>query len=327
MENEGRASAGLTVAAKRAPKTPHKFFELIPPDTRIDFVRLAPIMIGVSIVAILIGLASIWFRGGLNYGIDFSGGTMVEVRFPNATSIGDVRAALARDDLHEVVVQEVGRDGTEFQVRVRGIDEGRKLSTGDAVRVALNEKFGESSYDIRRMESVGPKVGKALWRDAALAVFTATLLMEAYIWFAFDLRFGLCAAVALVHDVAIAIGALSLADMEFDLTTVAALLTVVGFSVNDTVIISDRIRENLKKMRGERLARIINLSINETLSRMIITNGTAILVTAVLFVLGGSVIHSFAFALLVGFIAGTYASIYIACPLVLVMEGWGRSGH
>jgi hypothetical protein len=105
MENEGRASAGLTVAAKRAPKTPHKFFELIPPDTRIDFVRLAPIMIGVSIVAILIGLASIWFRGGLNYGIDFSGGTMVEVRFPNATSIGDVRAALARDDLHEVVVQ------------------------------------------------------------------------------------------------------------------------------------------------------------------------------------------------------------------------------
>lgn len=333
MENDGKASARLhettsaTGVMERAPKTSHEFFELIPPETRIDFVRLAPVMIAVSIVAILIGFASIWLRGGLNYGIDFSGGTMVEVRFPKATSIDDVRAALARDDLHEVVAQEVGREGKEFQVRVRGGDGDVTPSTGDAVRIGLKEKFGEGSYDIRRMESVGPKVGKALWRDAALAVLTATLLMGAYIWFAFDLRFGLCAAVALVHDVAIAIGALSLANMEFDLSTVAALLTVVGFSVNDTVIISDRIRENLKKMRRERLATIINLSINETLSRTIITNGTAILVTALLFVLGGSAIQSFAFALLVGFIAGTYSSIYIACPLVLAMAGRGRTAH
>jgi preprotein translocase subunit SecF len=282
-------------------------------------------MIGVSVMAILIGLASIGFRGGLNYGIDFIGGTMVEVRFPEVTRIDDMRAALARDELHEVVVQGVGRDGKEFQVRVRGVDEEGKLSTGDLVRAGLKERFGEGSYDIRRVESVGPKVGKALWRDAALAVFAAMLLMGAYIWFAFDVRFGICAAIALVHDVAITIGALSLANMEFDLTTVAALLTVVGFSVNDTVIISDRIRENLKKMRREGLASIINLSLNETLSRTIITNGTAILMTAVLFVLGGSVVHSFAFALLVGFIAGTYSSIYIACPLVLAMERWGRT--
>jgi len=302
---------------------PPRFLELIPPNLGVDFVRLAPPMIAVSIVAILIGLASIALRGGLNYGIEFVGGTMVQVRFPRATPIVDVRAALAREDLREVAVQEVGRDSSEFQVRVHGAEKG-EFAAASAVRARLSEKFGEGSYDILRVDAVGPKVGKALWRDAALAVVAATLMMGAYIWFRFDVRFGICAAVALAHDVLVAIGALSLTNMEFDLTTVAALLTVVGFSVNDTVIISDRIRENLAKMRRERLASVINVSINETLSRTIITNGTAILVTAVLFVLGGNVIHSFAFTLLVGFIAGTYSSIFIACPLVLAMEGRGR---
>jgi preprotein translocase subunit SecF len=307
----------------RAPQKPPRFFELIPPNLGVDFVRLAPTMIAVSLAAIVIGLASIWFHGGLNYGIDFVGGTMVQVRFPDRTSIADVRAALERKELHEVVVQDVGRDGREFQVRMRGADDDAASAAADVVRAGLKEKFGEGGYDILRVEAVGPKVGRALWRDAALAVLAATLMMGAYIWFRFDLRFGICAAVALAHDVLITIGAMSLADMEFDLTTVAALLTVVGFSVNDTVIISDRIRENLRDMRREPLAKIINLSINETLSRTIITNGTAILVTVVLFVLGGPVIHSFAFALLVGFIAGTYSSIYVACPLVLYMEGRG----
>jgi len=147
-------------------------------------------------------------------------------------------------------------------------------------------------------------------------------MMGIYIAFRFDFRFGIGAAVALVHDVLVTIGALSLANMEFDLTTVAALLTIVGFSVNDTVIISDRIRENLRKMRKESLANVINLSINETLSRTVITSGTAILVITSLFILGGSVIHSFAFALLVGFIVGTYSSIYVAAPIVLYLQKW-----
>jgi preprotein translocase subunit SecF len=174
---------------------------------------------------------------------------------------------------------------------------------------------------VLRVETVGPKVGKDLWRNAALAVLAATLVMGAYIAFRFEFRFGVGAAIALIHDVLMTIGALSIANMEFDLTTVAALLTVVGYSVHDTVIVSDRIRENMKKMRRESFANIVNLSINETLSRTIITSGTAILVTAALFVLGGSVIHSFAFALLVGFIVGTYSSIYIASPIVLYLEG------
>jgi len=317
MEPERRAFAVETTPV--VSRVPPRFFELIPPNPGIDFVRLAPTMIALSILAILIGLGSIWVRDGLRYGIDFTGGTIVEVRFPQPTPIGDLRAALQRPELSEVMVQDVGRAGTEFQVRLRATDE-NAASAADAVRAALGNRFGEGGYELVRADSVGPKVGKALWRDAVLAVLAATVLMGIYIWARFDFRFGICAAVALFHDVLVTVGALSLADMELDLTAVAALLTVVGFSVNDTVIISDRIRENLKSMPREPLVDVINLSINETLSRTIITNGTAILVTAVLFFLGGPVIHTFAFALLVGFVAGTYSSIYVACPLVLYLE-------
>jgi preprotein translocase subunit SecF len=238
--------------------------------------------------------------------------------------VGDIRAALDAPELRGVVVQNVGQAGQEFQIRLLGGEEAQGSTTAEHAKAALQTKFGEGSYDVLRVETVGPKVGSDLWRQAAFAVLAATLVMGVYIALRFDFRFGVGAAVALVHDVLVTIGALSLADMEFDLSTVAALLTIVGFSVNDTVIISDRIRENLRKMRRESLARIINVSINETLSRTLITNGTATLMTAVLFVLGGSVIHSFSFTMLVGFIVGTYSTIYIASPLVLYFEARGR---
>ena len=305
----------------------HRFFELIPSGTQIDFVGLRFKMLVMSWALILIGLASVWMKGGLNYGIDFAGGTMVHVKFAQPTPISDIRAALSRPDLKEVVVQDVGKGGQEFQIRVLGAEHGGETGIADAIKAGLRERFGEGTYDVLRVETVGPKVGKDLWRNAALAVVAATLVMGAYIAFRFEFRFGVGAAIALIHDVLMTIGALSIANMEFDLTTVAALLTVVGYSVHDSVIVSDRIRENMKKMRRESFANIVNISINETLSRTIITSGTAILVTAALFVLGGSVIHSFAFALLVGFIVGTYSSIYIASPLVLYMEGgWPRKG-
>ncbi len=308
-------------AEKAPPATEHRFFELLPPNLDIDFVGMRFKMLLASWAIIAIGLLSIWFKGGLNYGIDFAGGTMVHVRFDQATTAGDVRGALSNAALREVVVQDVGKEGKEFQVRVLGAEHGGSATVADAIKAGLKEKFGEGSYDVLRVETVGPKVGRDLWRDAILAVLVATLIMGAYIAARFEVRFGIGAAVALVHDVLMTLGALSLANMEFDLTTVAALLTVVGYSVHDTVIVSDRIRENMRKMRRETLARIINLSINETLSRTLITSGTAILVTAALFVLGGSVIHSFAFALLVGFIVGTYSSIYVASPIVLYLEG------
>ena len=314
------ATRPARTGAEPAPVT-HRFFEIIPPDTKIDFVGLRFKMLVLSWSIILIGLASVWLKGGLNYGIDFAGGTMVHVKFAQQTPIGDIRAALSRPELKEVIVQDVGKGGQEFQIRVVGAEHGGATAIADAIKAGLKDRFGEGTYDVLRVETVGPKVGKDLWRSAALAVLVATLVMGAYIAFRFEFRFGVGAAIALIHDVLMTIGALSLANMEFDLTTVAALLTVVGYSVHDTVIVSDRIRENMKKMRRESFATIINVSINETLSRTLITSGTAILVTAALFALGGSVIHSFAFALLVGFIVGTYSSIYVASPIVLYLEG------
>src|SRR5262249_5246956 len=248
-------------------------------------------------------------------------GAMGHGRVAQPTPIGDIRAGRSRAELREVVVQDVGKGGQEFQIRVLGAEHGGASSVADAIKTGLRDKFGEGTYDVLRVETVGPKVGKDLWRSAALAVLAATVVMGAYIALRFEIRFGVGAAIALLHDVLMTIGALSLANMEFDLTTVAALLTVRGYSVHDTVIVSDRIRENMRKMRRETLATIMNISINETLSRTLITSGTAILVTAALFALGGTVIHSFAFALLVGFVVGTYSSIYVASPVVLYLEG------
>ncbi len=301
----------------------HRFFELIPPGTQIDFVGLRLKMLLLSWTLIALGLGWVYVRG-INWGIDFAGGTMVHVKFAQPTPIGDVRAALEKGQVGEELVQDVGRAGNEFQIRVRGAEKGGSASVADAIKAALRDKFGEASYDVLRVETVGPKVGKDLGRSATLAVLAATLVMGVYIALRFELRFGIGAAIALLHDVLMTVGALAVANMEFDLTTVAALLTVVGYSVHDTVIVSDRIRENMKKMRRDSLATVMNISINETLSRTLITSGTAILVTAALFVLGGPVIHSFAFALLVGFIVGTYSSIYVASPVVLFLEGRQR---
>jgi preprotein translocase subunit SecF len=320
MATPEKTRPGKTRAEQVAPAD-HRFVELIPPGTTIDFVGLRFKMLLFSWALIAVGLVSIYLKGGLNYGIDFAGGTMVHVKFAQKTSSSDLRAALARPELLEVVVQDVGREGQEFQIRVLGAEHGGATQIADAIKAGLREKFGEGTYDVLRVETVGPKVGKDLWRSATLAVLAATLVMGTYIAVRFELRFGVGAAIALVHDVLMTIGALSLANMEFDLTTVAALLTVVGYSVHDTVIVSDRIRENMRKMRRDTLATIMNVSINETLSRTLITSGTAILVTAALFVLGGTVLHSFAFALLVGFVVGTYSSIYVASPVVLYLEG------
>ena len=296
-----------------------RFFEIVPPGLSIDFIGIRSMMFAVSGVLLALSLGVILTRG-MNYGIDFAGGTMVHVRFPERTPIGDVRNALRDATLQGVMVQDLGGDQHEFQIRVTTIDEEATELSGTAVRSALAERFGEGSYDVLRVESVGPKVGQGLWRDATLAVIAATVMMGIYLAVRFDLRFGLGAAAALLHDVAITLGALALSGMEFDLTTVAALLTVVGFSVNDTVVISDRIRENMLKRRRDPLRDIVNTSINETLSRTLITSGTAIFVIVALFVLGGHVIHSFAFTLLVGFVVGTYSSIYVAAPVVLMLE-------
>lgn len=290
--------------------------ELIKPGTNIDFVRYTKWALLFSASLILLGFASFWYHGGLNYGVDFAGGTVVQVRFNEPINIADIRRALATVNIANITVQDLGQGGNEFLVRMPA-SEPAAPALSSLLQQALTARFGEQAFEIRRIETVGPRVGKDLRRKALLAVLFATVMIGGYIAFRFEPRFGIGAAAALIHDVLIAAGALSLMNMEFDLTVVAALLTVIGFSVNDTVIVCDRIRENMRKMRRETLATVINRSINETLSRTIITTGTAVLVILSLLLLGGEVIRGFAFALLVGITIGTYSSIYVASPIVL----------
>ncbi len=295
------------------------FREIIKPGTNFDFIRFRFVALVISWILIAIGIGSFIWHGGPNYGIDFSGGVMVHLRFAKPTGITDIRDALTKVGLGDSTIQDFGAAGSEYLVRLP-VEASETKGISEQVTQALADKFGKDAFEVLRVELVGPRVGKELRQRALLAVGFATLLMGAYIWFRFELRFGIGAAIALVHDVLIAAGALSLANYEIDLTVVAALLTVVGFSVHDTVIVCDRIRENMRKSRRETMGTIINRSINETLSRTVLTTGTAILVVLSLFFLGGTVIRGFAFTLLVGFIIGTYSSIYIASPIVLWME-------
>lgn len=296
--------------------------ELIQPGTNFDFVGNFKKALIFSWVLILAGVVSLVLRGGPNYGIDFAGGTLVHVRFKQQQSVDAVRQAMSAIGLGDASIQDFGganTQGSEFLIRVAESKEGA-ADLSASITQALNDKFGADSWEIQRIETVGPRVGRELRVRAILAVLAATLMMGIYIWIRFELRFGIGAAVALFHDVLITVGALSIFNYEFDLTIVAALLTVVGFSVNDTVIVSDRIRENLRKNRRDPLEKIINTSINETLSRTILTTGTALLVLLALFFLGGKVINGFAFALLVGFTVGTYSTIFIASPIVLWLQ-------
>lgn len=293
--------------------------ELIKPGTKIPFTKYRKIAVAVSTLVNLAVLLFVFLHGP-NLGVDFAGGTLVHLRFQKKATIPEIRSALGPLGTGDTVIQDFGQEGSnEFLVRmVKTSVELGALS--EQIRTALAQRFGEKGFEIRRIESVGPKVGEELRQRGTWSVIAATVMMGLYIWFRFELRFGLGAVVALIHDVLVTTGALMLARYEFDLTIIAALLTVVGYSVNDTVIVCDRVRENMRKIKRESLEWIINTSINETLSRTIITTGTAMLVLIALFVLGGGVIRPFAFALLIGFFSGVYSTIFIATPVVLFWE-------
>jgi len=283
--------------------------ELIPPTLNIDFVgkRFLFLLISTVINLLSIVLMSAW---GLNYGLDFTGGAMIEVRFAQPTTSTAIRQAVQGQALEDLTIQDIGRESRVFMLRFQPRS-GQELSgVRDAVERALTSQFG-TTFEMLRTESVGSKVSGDLRRKGFLAVTFSTLLMGCYIAFRFEPRFGLGAVVALIHDVLVVTGALTITQMPVDLSVLAALLTVVGYSVHDTIIVSDRIRENQRKFRRDPLAVTINRSINETLSRTIITSGTAILVLLALFFLGGYVIRPFAFTLIIGFLTGTYSSIYI----------------
>ena len=294
--------------------------DLIKPDININFVGHIKGALIFSLILIGISFISLVIKGGPRYGIDFEGGTLVQVKFFEKVDISEVRIALDDLTFEGLSVQEFGeKEANEYLITMTKTT-GELEGLSENVKITLNNKFGRESLEVRRVEMVGPKVGKDLRKKGMLAITFSLLGMLIYIWWRFELRFGVGAIICLVHDVAITLGALSLTNKPVDLPIIAALLAVVGYSVNDTIIISDRIRENLKKMSRGRLRDIVNKSINQTLSRTCITAGTTLMVVIALFSLGGEVIHDFAFTLLVGICIGTYSSIFIASPLLIVWE-------
>lgn len=295
--------------------------ELIRPNTNIDFVSKRHWAIGFSLLLVLIGLVSLIVKGGPEYGIDFSGGTLVQVKFAAPTGAADVRKTLQTLELRGMTIQQVGDRADEFLIRVQ--ESSDKLeSLASSIRGTLEQQYGSGKVEIRRTEMVGPQVGKELRSKAAWAVLYSILGMLVYITWRFEFRFGVGAVIALAHDVLITLGVFSLLNKEIDLTIVAAFLTIVGYSVNDTVIVCDRIRENMGRHTKEKIDWIINRSINETLSRTIMTSGITIMSVIALYFFGGEVIRNFAFAMIVGMIVGVYSSVYVASPVILFWESF-----
>lgn len=298
--------------------------ELIKPNTNYDFVGKRVIAISISLVIILVGIVSLVIKGGPSYGIDFAGGTLIQVKFTQNTTAAKVRSAMKELGLRGVTIQQFGTQPDEFLIRApESKTEVESLSS--QVKSALEKSYGAGKVEIRRAEMVGPKVSKSLRNKGLMAVLFAIIGMLIYITWRFEFRFGVGAVIALTHDVLITLAAFSLLNKEIDLTIVAGFLTIIGYSVNDTVIVCDRIRENMAKFPKEKLAPLINRSINETLSRTVMTSGMTMLAVIALFFFGGSVIHNFAFAMLVGIIVGTYSSIYVASPVIIFLESF--KGH
>ncbi len=293
--------------------------QLIKPDINIDFVGKRRVAAIVSCVLILVGLASLVVHGGPNYGIDFAGGTLAQVKFTESTDAVEIKDALADLNLGAVVVQRFGDDPKEFLIRVQEAGgEGENLS--QQITSTLQNAYGAENVDMRRVEMVGPQVGKDLRQKGLLAILYAMIGILAYITWRFEFRFAVGAIVALVHDVLITLGAFSLSGREIDLPIIAAFLAIIGYSLNDTIIVYDRIRENFGRHQKTGFSSVVNRSINETLSRTILTSGTTLLVVLALFIFGGGVIHNFAFALLIGILVGTYSSIFVASPILIFWD-------
>ncbi|MCB2186586.1 MAG: protein translocase subunit SecF [Deltaproteobacteria bacterium] len=347
--------------------------ELIKPDININFVGRRNLAFIFSGLLILMSLVSLILHGGPNYGVDFAGGVLVQVRFTKATNAAEIKKTLAPLGMRDATIQRFGaEDKDEFLIRTQG--SGEDLTTlAEDVGKALKATYGENAVDVRRVETVGAKVGKDLREKALLAIYYAILLITVYISGRFEgkwalagivaaslvgatllvdtlmaaawgegnlaivvlivtslavvviacwllkLRYALGAIVALIHDVLITVGVFSLLNLEFTLAIVAAILTIIGYSLNDTIIVFDRIRENIKKGGKRPLGEVINESVNQTLSRTILTSGTTLLVLFCLFILGGGVIQDFSLALLVGVGVGTYSSIFVASPVLLLL--------
>ena len=289
-------------------------------EPNINFVGSRKIAYFISGSLILIGLVSLILHGGPKYSIDFLGGTAIQLRFEKPVQVGQVRSALAELGLGNAEIKHFGASN-EVLVRVL-TKQGAGQDITKQIVAKLKEKLPDNPVEVRRIERVGPKIGSELRRSAIYAVFFSLGLLLIYISWRFEFKFAVGAVVALFHDVMITLGIFSILGQEISLAVVAAFLTLVGYSLNDTIVVYDRIRENLKIFRRETYEAIINKSINQTLSRTIITSFTTFTVVLVLFLIGGEVIRGFTLALLIGVIVGTYSSIYVASPIVIEWQHW-----
>lgn len=284
-------------------------------NTNFDFISKAKFSFVLSMVLILVGTGSLIINGGPNLSIDFTGGTILQVKITPAPDITDVRNAIEAAGFEGVQVQDFGA-ADEFLLTSPSIKSG-EMDTANAMQDALVKSLSGSTVEMRREEAVGPKIGGELKSAAMNSVVAALVLIILYITIRFIFRYGVAAIVALVHDVTITLGVFSLLDKEVSLTIIAAFLTIIGYSLNDTIVVFDRIRENMKLRRKESYKDVVNCSVNETLSRTIVTSLTTLIVAGTLFVWGGAVIHDFAFALVFGVFVGTYSSIFVASPVLV----------
>ena len=290
--------------------------ELIKPGINIDFVGKIKYAVIFSIILIVISIGTVVYHGGLNPGIDFAGGSVIQVKFSNNVSADQIRTALKSTKLSSSTIQQFGTN--EFLIRTSESFSDQKILAAN-VEQPLAAAFSKD-FEIRRVEVVGSKVGADFKQKAIIAVILSWLAMLIYVGWRFEFRYGLGGIIALIHDVTITIGAVSIMNMEFTISILAALIFIIGFSINDTIVVLDRIKENVKLNPRQKLGDVINMSINQTLSRTVLTSLTVFITVLALYIFGGAVIHDFAFALLVGVVIGTYSSIYIACTIVLLFE-------
>ena len=293
-----------------------KTLKLVPVNTSIGFIRHRTIAMVLSSV-LVVASVFVFLANGLNFGIDFRGGTLIEASSESAVDLAELRGRLGALDLGEVQIQEFGKE-TDVLIRIAekegATDASNNLSAVERVRAELS-----SDFDVRRVEIVGPQVSAELIQTGVMAVLAAIASMLIYIWFRFEWQFSVGAVLALVHDVALTIGLFALLQLDFNLSILAAILTIVGYSMNDTVVVYDRVRENLRKYKKMDLAELLNIAINETLSRTVMTSVTTMLALLALYILGGEVIRGFTFAMIWGVIVGTYSSIFIASPLLMLL--------
>ena len=311
--------------------------EFLKRDTRIDFIGRRRIAAVISIVIIVIGFSSLFFRG-LNLGIDFTGGTLVEVSYSNSVSAEEVRKNLRRSGIDNVTVQYFGTS-RDMLIKLPANPEADAAETSSLIMSSLRMPYGETlaqssenasqrcvfqngktggcTVQMRRVEFVGPQVGSELAEKGGLAMLYALIGILAYVAWRFEWRFALGAVIALVHDVVVTVGLFSLLGLEFTLPVLAAVLAVIGYSLNDTIVVFDRIRENFRKMRKGTIVEIMNSAINQTLRRTVLTSLTTLLVVVTLILIGGEIIKGFAVALFIGILVGTYSSIFVASPVVL----------